>query len=166
MAPPPAPTIVDPLAAQAALLGRAAAFLGKSLGRRPCGDIALRCRVAGNSLRELDLFLNDLVGAVRSRDRRPRRLSSAAEAYRRISAALPLDPAHHAGLRAIRAHQNRLAFAPLAVLAGEDAAWLAGTVRDGCTLYRRAAEAVLAASAFRPPSVRPEPRRRAALPGR
>lgn len=142
-------------AAQAALLCRAATFLGSGAGARSGGDIALRCRVAGNSLRELDLFLNDLVGAVRTRERHPKRLSSAAEAYRRISVALPLDPATHAGLRTIRALQNRLAFAPLAALAEEDAAWLAGAVRDGCSLYRLAAEAVVAASNAAPatPSV-------------
>ncbi|MGK2911555.1 MAG: hypothetical protein ACSLE1_17400 [Sphingobium sp.] len=94
------------LEAQVAQLLRAAAFLARDPAATR-GDRPMPRRVMGNGLRELDIFLVDIV-AEAAGVRRGRRVYCAAEAWRRAG----LPPVHHAALVQLRAAQNRLAFEP------------------------------------------------------
>lgn len=108
-------------------------------------------KLIGNGLRELDLFLTDLIveagrvdrlGPAAGRDpgvHPGRRIHSAAEAWRRIGPQLGLAAEGSARLRQMRAAQNRQCFGRLR---GEDAE--AGMQR-ACADYVRLAGEVLAA---------------------
>ena len=144
-----------------ARIERAAAFLANGMSLGLCPHAAARRRGAmsakmiGNGLRELDLFLTDLIVEARRVDRlgagagadpgvHPgRRIFSAAEAWRRAGAPLGLAGVECARLRQMRAAQNRLCFGRLR---GRDAE--AAMVRD-CGEYARLAGEVLAAVGVR-----------------
>lgn len=93
-----------------AQLLRAAAFLSRDpaavRGERP-----MPRRVMGNGLRELDIFLVDIVAEAAGL-RRTRRVYCAAEAWRRAGPTIGLSAMHHAALVQLRAAQNRMAFEP------------------------------------------------------
>ena len=126
------------LAEQGALLLRAAAFLGQPATlRKPC-------RVIGNSLRELDLFLTDMIAeAVWIAEARAhplrripdRRIYSAAEAWRRAR----LNSNEYPELKRIRADQNRLAFMPS--VTGVAAPYF--PLEEVCAFYMRLAQSLL-----------------------
>ncbi|WP_298398883.1 hypothetical protein [Sphingobium sp.] len=146
-----------PIAGQVARIERAAAFLANGMSLCDCPDAAGRRRGAmpakliGNGLRELDLFLTDLIveagrvdrhGAAAGHDpgiHPGRRIFSAAEAWRRTAPQLGLAPEGRARLRQMRAAQNRQCFGQLR---GEGAE--AAMQRD-CADYARLAGDVLAA---------------------
>ncbi|MDI1297042.1 MAG: hypothetical protein PSY12_14390 [bacterium] len=128
---PPAPITQAALVAMAGQVGRierAAAFLANGLALGGCPDAAGRRRLGmsakliGNGLRELDLFLTDLIAEARRIDRlgalaghdpgvRPdARIYSAAEAWRRAGPQLGLAPHERGQLRRMRALQNRHCF--------------------------------------------------------
>ncbi|AOF97553.1 hypothetical protein [Sphingobium sp. RAC03] len=146
-----------PIAGQVARIERAAAFLanGMSLGR--CPDAAddrrraMPAKMIGNGLRELDLFLTDLIAEARRIDRlgagagddpgvRPgSRLSSAAEAWHRAGPQLGLKDEGRMVLRGLRAAQNRLCFGRLRRADSE------ASMQRACADYARLAGDVLAA---------------------
>lgn len=111
----------------------------------------MSARLIGNGLRELDLFLTDLIVEAQRIDRlgvgagadpgvHPgRRIYSAAEAWRRAGAQLGLAGADRGRLRIMRAAQNRQCFGRLR---GTGAG--AAMVRD-CAAYARLAGDVLMA---------------------
>ncbi len=145
------------LAGQVARIERAAAFLANGMSLGACPQAAGRRRDAmpakliGNGLRELDLFLTDLIveagrvhrlGAAAGRDpgmHPGRRIYSAAEAWRRTGPQLGLATEAHTRLRAMRAAQNRHCFGRLR---GEGAE---AAMQRACTDYARLAGEVLAA---------------------
>jgi hypothetical protein len=108
-------------------------------------------KLIGNGLRELDLFLTDLIveaqrinrlggGAGADPGVHPgRRIFSAAEAWRRAGAQLGLVTVSRTRLREMRAAQNRQCFGRLRGTGAE-----AAMVRD-CAAYARLAGDVLAA---------------------
>jgi hypothetical protein len=122
-----------------------------------CPDAAARRRGAmpakmiGNGLRELDLFLTDMIVEAQRIDRlgagagadpgvHPgRRIFSAAEAWRRAGKQLGLLTVSRTRLREMRAAQNRQCFGRLRGIGAE-----AAMVRD-CADYARLAGDVLAA---------------------
>lgn len=122
-----------------------------------CPDAATRRRDAmpakliGNGLRELDLFLTDLIveagrvdrlGATAGRDpgiHPGRRIFSAAEAWRRTGPQLGLAVESRARLRQMRAAQNRQCFGQLRGDGAETA------MQRACADYARLAGDVLAA---------------------
>jgi hypothetical protein len=111
----------------------------------------MSARLIGNGLRELDLFLTDLIveaaridrlGADAGRDpgiHPGRRIFSAAEAWRRTGPQLGLAAEGRARLRQMRAAQNRHCFGQW-----RDAASGAAMQRD-CADYARLAGEVLTA---------------------
>ena len=111
----------------------------------------MSARLIGNGLRELDLFLTDLIveaarsdrlGAHAGRDpgiHPGRRIFSAAEAWRRTGPQLGLAAEGRARLRQMRAAQNRHCFGQW-----RDAASGAAMQRD-CADYARLAGEVLTA---------------------
>ena len=122
------------LAAQGALLLRAVTLLDAP------ATLAKPDRVMGNSLRELDLFLTDMIaeavwiaqaGARPFRRIPDRRIYSAAEAWRRAA----LCPQDYIALKRVRAAQNRLAFAP--PVAGAPPTY--PDLGEACALYARLA---------------------------
>lgn len=119
-----------------AQLARAAAFLGRDAAAAR-GDRPMPCRVMGNGLRELDIFLVDIV-ALASGARRMRRVYCAAEAWRRSGPGIGLASRHHAALVQLRAAQNRMAFAPAGVRIGPPY-----PLALACRLYSDMAHAVL-----------------------
>lgn len=145
------------MAGQVAHIQRAAAFLanGMSLGRCPEAATrrrdAMSARLIGNGLRELDLFLTDLIveagrvdrlGATAGRDpgiHPGRRIFSAAEAWRRTGPQLGLAEESRARLRQMRAAQNRQCFGQLRGDGAEAA------MQRACADYARLADDVLAA---------------------
>lgn len=150
----------DALRRQVAILRTAADFLADGLhvadrqGTASIGNGSrLPIRVMGNGLRELDLFLTDVIAEadrlVRMPDTRPglphrspHRIFSAAEAYRRITARMGLSQEHGAGLRSLRIAQNRMAFAPAALSAGSSGEWPFSLPR-ACSLYQAVGEQML-----------------------
>lgn len=127
---------------QVALLVRAADFLARdpSAGRAVA---PMPKRVMGNGLRELDLFLTDIIaeaGWLRRLQNRPlcqrpvRRVYCAAEAWRRAG----LAPREYAGLVRLRAAQNRMTFQPKQ--SGLTASY---GLADACAKYSRLAQSVL-----------------------
>lgn len=146
-----------PIAGQVARIERAAAFLanGMSLGRCPEAALLRRCampaKMIGNGLRELDLFLTDLIVEAGRVDRlgpaagcdpgvHPgRRVYSAAEAWRRTAPQLGLAAEGRVRLRQMRATQNRHCFGQLR---GDDAE---AALQRACADYVRLAGDVLAA---------------------
>lgn len=119
------------LARQVAHIQRAAAFLANGMSLERCPQAAGRrrdamsARLIGNGLRELDLFLTDLIveagrvdrlGAAAGRDpgiHPGRRIFSAAEAWRRTGPQLGLAAESSSRLRQMRAVQNRQCFGQL-----------------------------------------------------
>ncbi len=93
-----------------AQLLRAATFLGSDPAATR-SDRPMPHRVMGNGLRELDIFLVDIL-ALAHGTRRARRVYCAAEAWRRAEPGRGLANSHHAALVQLRAAQNRMAFAP------------------------------------------------------
>ena len=104
------------LEAQVGQLLRAAAFLARDpaavRSNRP-----MPRRVMGNGLRELDIFLVDIVAEAAGL-RRTRRVYCAAEAWRRAGPRIGLAAGHHRALVQLRAAQNRMAFEPARALVG------------------------------------------------
>ncbi|AUW57495.1 hypothetical protein C1T17_04625 [Sphingobium sp. SCG-1] len=98
------------LEAQVTQLIRAAAFLARDPAAVR-GDRPMPRRVMGNGLRELDIFLVDIVGQAVGQ-RSERRVYCAAEAWRRSGPGIGLAARHHAALVQLRAAQNRMAFEP------------------------------------------------------
>lgn len=108
-------------------------------------------RIIGNGLRELDVFLTDIIVEAGRLDRlgcdagpdpgiRPsRRIYSAAEAWRRAAPRLGLGREGDRVLRTIRARQNRMCFGRLR---GEDAEL---GLQTACAGYQRMAQEVLTA---------------------
>ncbi|MEC3950605.1 hypothetical protein [Sphingobium sp. HWE2-09] len=152
--------MIDPHAAltgQVARIERAAAFLANGMSLGLCPHAAARRRdsmsakLIGNGLRELDLFLTDLIveagrvhrlGAAAGGDpgiHPGRRIYSAAEAWRRTAPQLGLAVEARARLRAMRAAQNRHCFGRLR---GQDAE---AAMQRACADYARLAGEVLAA---------------------
>ncbi|GLI97882.1 hypothetical protein [Sphingobium sp. BS19] len=110
---PPAALLLQ---AQVAQLLRASAFLaGDPAAVR--GEKPMPRRVMGNGLRELDIFLVDIV-ALAAGARRTRRVYCAAEAWRRAAPAMGLTEASRTALVQLRAAQNRLAFEPVRAAIG------------------------------------------------
>ncbi len=146
-----------PIAGQVARIARAAAFLANGLSWDDCPQAAMRRRRAmpprliGNGLRELDLFLTDLIAEARRIDRlgagagrdpgvRPAdRIYCAAEAWRRAGPQLGLAAEGRARLRQLRAAQNRHCFGGLRGADSEAA------MQRACADYARLAGDVLAA---------------------
>ncbi|CAN5212876.1 hypothetical protein BH10PSE12_BH10PSE12_26580 [soil metagenome] len=118
---------------QVAMLERAATFLANNLSRSegeafPSDAQMARNmphRVMGNGLRELDIFLTDIIAEARRLGvpvRGPRhvppandpyhhrRVYCAAEAYRRVAGRLGWQADHYPNLKSVRAAQNRMAF--------------------------------------------------------
>ncbi|WP_422932513.1 hypothetical protein [Sphingobium cupriresistens] len=140
-----------------ARIERAAAFLANGMSWGVCPQAAGRRRDAmpakliGNGLRELDLFLTDLIveagrvhrlGVAAGRDpgiHPGRRIYSAAEAWRRAGPQLGLAVEAQARLREMRAAQNRHCFGRLR---GEGAE---AAMQRACADYARMAGEVLAA---------------------
>lgn len=145
------------IAGQVARIERAAAFLANGMSLGACPQAAGRRRgtmpakLIGNGLRELDLFLTDLIveaarvdrlGAAAGHDpgiHPGRRIYSAAEAWRRTGPQLGLAAEAGARLRALRAAQNRQCFGRLR---GEGAE---AAMQHACADYARLAGDVLAA---------------------
>lgn len=145
------------IAGQVAHIQRAAAFLANGMSLGLCPDAAMRRRDAmsakliGNGLRELDLFLTDLIveagrvdrlGATAGRDpgiHPGRRIFSAAEAWRRTGPQLGLAVEDRARLRQMRAAQNRQCFGQVRGDGAEAA------MQRACADYARLAGDVLAA---------------------
>ncbi|QGP80342.1 hypothetical protein GL174_13470 [Sphingobium sp. CAP-1] len=112
---------------------------------------AMPARLIGNGLRELDLFLTDLIveagridrlGAAAGRDpgiHPGRRIFSAAEAWRRAGPQLGLASESRTRLRQMRAAQNRQCFGRLRGDSAEAA------MQQDCADYARLAGDVLAA---------------------
>ncbi|SEI60923.1 hypothetical protein SAMN05518849_101271 [Sphingobium sp. AP50] len=146
-----------PIAGQVARIERAAAFLANGMSLCSCPDAAGRRRSAmpakliGNGLRELDLFLTDLIveagridrlGMAAGRDpgiHPGRRIYSAAEAWRRTGPRLGLAAEARGRLRQMRAGQNRQCFGQVR---GDDAEIL---MQQACADYARLAGDVLVA---------------------
>ncbi|EQB12423.1 hypothetical protein [Sphingobium lactosutens] len=113
---------------------------------------AMPARLMGNGLRELDLFLTDLIveadrvdrlGAAAGADpgvHPQRRIFSAAEAWRRVAPRLGLPAEGRARLRQMRAAQNRHCFG-----AWRDAG-SGPALQRACADYARFAGDVLAAA--------------------
>jgi hypothetical protein len=113
---------------------------------------AMPARLIGNGLRELDLFLTDLIveagrldrlGAAAGADpgvHPQRRIFSAAEAWRRVAPRLGLPAEGRARLRQMRAAQNRHCFG-----AWRDAG-SGPALQRACADYARFAGDVLAAA--------------------
>lgn len=99
-----------------AQLLRAAAFLARDPAAVR-GDRPMPRRVMGNGLRELDIFLVDIVGQAAGQ-RAGRRVYCAAEAWRRAGPEIGLSARHHGALVQLRAAQNRMAFEPARPLVG------------------------------------------------
>jgi hypothetical protein len=118
---------------QVAMLERAADFLANNLSRSIGGAFPsdaemarnMPRRVMGNGLRELDIFLTDIIAEARRLGvpiRGPRhvppahdpyhrrRIYSAAEAYRRAAGRLGWQADHYPNLKSVRAAQNCMAF--------------------------------------------------------
>lgn len=149
------------LAGHVARITRAADFLANGMSLGTCPDAAARRRDAmpakliGNGLRELDLFLTDLIVEAGRVDRlgiaagpdpgiHPgRRIFSAAEAWRRIGPQLGLAANARVGLREMRARQNRHCFGRLRGDGAEAA------MQRACADYVRLAGEVLAAFRLR-----------------
>lgn len=141
---------------------RAAAFLANGMSLEPCPDAAARRRSAmpakliGNGLRELDLFLTDLIvearridrlGAAAGRDpgiHPGHRIYSAAEAWRRAGPQLGLAVESRARLRQMRADQNRHCFG------GRRSDDVDAMMQHACCDYAQLARDVLAALRQRP----------------
>ncbi|WP_235209762.1 hypothetical protein [Sphingobium sp. Ant17] len=146
-----------PIAGQVGRIERAAAFLANGMSLRLCPDAArerrraMPAKLIGNGLRELDLFLTDLIAEAHRIDRlgagagddpgvRPgHRMSSAAEAWHRAGPQLGLNGEDRTLLRAMRAAQNRLCFGRLRRPDSE------ATMQRACADYARLAGDVLAA---------------------
>ncbi|MDO7834481.1 hypothetical protein Q4610_05425 [Sphingobium sp. HBC34] len=153
------------IAGQVARIERAAAFLANGLSLGACPHAAARrrdamsARLIGNGLRELDLFLTDLIveagridrlGAAAGRDpgmHPGRRIFSAAEAWRRAEPHLGLAADARDRLRQMRAAQNRQCFGRLRGDGAEAA------LQRACADYARLAGDVLAALRARGGSV-------------
>jgi hypothetical protein len=145
------------LVGQVARIERAAAFLANGMSLGACTQAAGRRRHAmpakliGNGLRELDLFLTDLIveaaridrlGMAAGRDpgiHPGRRIYCAAEAWRRTGRQLGLATEGHARLRQMRAAQNRQCFGRLRGDGAEAA------MQSACADYARLAGEVLTA---------------------
>ncbi|MEC3910125.1 hypothetical protein U5A82_06430 [Sphingobium sp. CR2-8] len=145
------------LAGQVARIERAAAFLANGMSLGLCPNAADRRRDAmpaklfGNGLRELDLFLTDLIveagrvdrlGAAAGGDpgiHPGRRIYSAAEAWRRTGPQLGLAAETRIRLREMRASQNRQCFGRLR---GEGAE---AALQRACADYAKLAGDILAA---------------------
>lgn len=124
------------LETQVAQLVRAAAFLARDPAAVR-GDRPMPRRVMGNGLRELDIFLVDIVGQAAGQ-RSGRRVYCAAEAWRRSGPGIGLAARHHAALVQLRAAQNRMAFEPIR-------SWIGPPYPLGlaCAMYSALALAVL-----------------------
>ena len=146
------------LADQVARIERAAIFLANGMATGGCPDAcgrrrdAMPARLIGNGLRELDLFLTDLIveadrldrlGAAAGADpgiHPQRRIFSAAEAWRRFAPRLGLPVEVRERLRQMRAAQNRHCFG-----AWRDAG-SGPALQHACADYARLAGDVLAAA--------------------
>lgn len=145
------------LAAQVVRIERAAAFLANGMSLGTCPQAAARrrdampARLMGNGLRELDLFLTDLIveagrvdrlGASAGRDpgvHPGRRIHCAAEAWRRTGPQLGLAIEGRTRLREMRAVQNRHHYGRLREEGAE------AVMQRACADYARLAADVLAA---------------------
>lgn len=152
--------MTDPHAAltgQLDRIERAAAFLANGMSLGQCPDAAMQrrgampARLIGNGLRELDLFLTDMIVEAQRIDRlgagagadpgvHPgRRIFSAAEAWRRAGKQLGLAGVERGRLRMMRAAQNRHCYGGLRDGDGGAA------MQAACADYARLAGDVLAA---------------------
>lgn len=147
------------------MLARAAHFLSDAMaGIRPDAGRqgAVQRRVMGNGLRELDIFLTDIIAEARLSGRpadRPRhvaplndpyhrrRIYSAAEAYRRSADGLGWRADHYRPLKSVRAVQNRLAFQRRASQRQRDASPAdLFCLATACALYVQVAREILGAA--------------------
>lgn len=144
------------LAEQVLRIERAAAFLANGLSLSLCPQAAaerregMSAKLIGNGLRELDLFLTDLIADARRVHRLgaqagedfgihpARRIYCAAEAWRRATPQLGLAVDDRVRLRQMRAAQNRQCFGQIRGCGAEAA------MQVDCADYARLASDVLA----------------------